>query len=319
MKFPLWLSASDGNLYILFFVLMYHEEENYTWLKWLIGLFIAVVVLLVFRPFTTVKSTERGVVYKFGAVNSKLWEGLHFIIPLVESVKKIPITPQEMDLELPVAENGAITKDNQTIGANISIFYRFNDAEILDLAKNYGVDIVKQKVQKDTLEAFKQAIGQNTIFDVAQNQEKIRSQVKKMTNEKIGEYPVVIDDIKISNYDWSEEFDNQIASTMKIAQEAKQQEQQLKKVEIEAQQAVKKAEANKEAERLNAEAMELKGKGVRAYNDAITSNQRNMELEIQLKKLEIEKIKAEKWNGQYVPINNYGPIPVSRNRANQGE
>lgn len=298
---------------------MYHEEENYTWLKWVIGLFVAVVVLVAFRPFTTVKSTERGVVYKFGAVNSKLWEGLHFVIPFVESVKKIPITPQEMDLELPVAENGAITKDNQTIGANISIFYRFNDAEILDLAKNYGVDIVKQKVQKDTLEAFKQAIGQNTIFDVAQNQEKIRSQVKKMTNEKIGEYPVVIDDIKISNYDWSEEFDNQIASTMKIAQEAKQQEQQLKKVEIEAQQAVKKAEANKEAERLNAEAMELKGKGVRAYNDAITSNQRNMELEIQLKKLEIEKIKAEKWNGQYVPINNYGPIPVSRNRANQGE
>lgn len=44
-----------------------------------------------------------------------------------------------------------------------------------------------------------------------------------------------------------------------------------------------------------------------------------MELEIELKKLEIEKIKAEKWNGQYVPINNYGPIPVSRNRANQGE
>ena len=296
-----------------------NKEENYTWLKWLIGLFVAVVVLVAFRPFTTVKSTERGVVYKFGAVNSKLWEGLHFVIPFVESVKKIPITPQEMDLELPVAENGAITKDNQTIGANISIFYRFNDAEILDLAKNYGVDIVKQKVQKDTLEAFKQAIGQNTIFDVAQNQEKIRSQVKKMTNEKIGEYPVVIDDIKISNYDWSEEFDNQIASTMKIAQEAKQQEQQLKKVEIEAQQAVKKAEANKEAERLNAEAMELKGKGGRAYNDAITSNQRNMELEIQLKKLEIEKIKAEKWNGQYVPINNYGPIPVSRNRANQGE
>lgn len=296
-----------------------YKEENYTWLKWLIGLFIAVVLLVAFRPFTTVKSTERGVVYKFGAVNSKLGEWLHFVIPFVESVKKIPITPQEMDLELPVAENGAITKDNQTIGANISIFYRFNDAEILDLAKNYGVDIVKQKVQKDTLEAFKQAIGQNTIFDVAQNQEKIRSQVKKMTNEKIGEYPVVIDDIKISNYDWSEEFDNQIASTMKIAQEAKQQEQQLKKVEIEAQQAVKKAEANKEAERLNAEAMELKGKGVRAYNDAITSNQRNMELEIQLKKLEIEKIKAEKWNGQYVPINNYGPIPVSRNRANQGE
>ena len=67
----MWLSASDGNLHILFFILMY-KEENYTWLKWLIGLFVAVVVLVAFRPFTTVKSTERGIVYKFGAVNSKL-------------------------------------------------------------------------------------------------------------------------------------------------------------------------------------------------------------------------------------------------------
>ena len=77
---------------------MYDEEKNYTWLKWLIGLFVAVVVLVAFRPFTTVKSTERGVVYKFGAVNSKLGEGLHFVIPFVESVKKIPIIPQQMEI-----------------------------------------------------------------------------------------------------------------------------------------------------------------------------------------------------------------------------
>lgn len=44
---------------------------------------------------------------------------------------------------------------------------------------------------------------------------------------------------------------------------------------------------------------------MKAYNDAITSNQKNMELEIELKKLEIEKIKAKRWNGEYVPINNY--------------
>lgn len=218
-----------------------------------------------------------------------------------------------------VWDGGAITKDNQTIGADITVFYKFPDAEILNIARNFGTEVLQQKIKKDTIEAFKQAIGSKTIFDVAQTQEEIRAKVKEVAVAKIGSYPIIIDDIKVSNYDWSEQFDQQIAQTMKIAQEAKQQEQQLKKVEIEAQQAVKKAEANKEAERLNAEAMELKGKGVKAYNDSITSNQRNMELEIELKKLEIEKIKAEKWNWQYVPINNYGPIPVSRNRANQGE
>jgi hypothetical protein len=218
-----------------------------------------------------------------------------------------------------VGDNGAITKDNQTIGADMTVFYKFPDTEILNIARNFGTEVLQQKIKKDTTEAFKQSIGSITIFDVAKDQEAIRAKVKEVAIAKLGTYPIVIDDIKISNYDWSQQFDDQIAQTMKIAQEAKQQEQQLKKVEIEAQQAVKKAEANKEAERLNAEAMELKGKGVKAYNDAITSNQRNMELEIQLKKLEIEKIKAEKWNGEYVPINNYGPIPVSWNKANQGE
>lgn len=290
---------------------MYHEEENYTWLKWLIGLIITVVLLAVVRPFTIVKSTERAIVYKFGAVSSKLGEGLHFVIPFVESVKKIPITPQQMEINISVWENGAITKDNQTIGANMTVFYKFSESELINIAKNFWIEVLEQKIRKDTIEAFKQAIGNITIFEVAKDQENIRTKVKEVAVSKIGNYPIIIDDIKISNYDWSQQFDDQIAQTMQIAQEAKQQEQQLKKVEIEAQQAVKKAEANKEAERLNAEAMELKGKGVKAYNDAITSNQRNMELEIQLKKLEIEKIKAEKWNWQYVPINNYWPIPVS--------
>lgn len=290
---------------------MYHEEENYTWLKWVIGLIITVVLLAVVRPLTIVKSTERAIVYKFGAVSSKLGEGLHFIIPFVESVKKIPITPQQMEINISVWENGAITKDNQTIGANMTVFYKFSESELINIAKNFWIEVLEQKIRKDTIEAFKQAIGNITIFEVAKDQENIRTKVKEVAVSKIGNYPIIIDDIKISNYDWSQQFDDQIAQTMQIAQEAKQQEQQLKKVEIEAQQAVKKAEANKEAERLNAEAMELKGKGVKAYNDAITSNQRNMELEIQLKKLEIEKIKAEKWNWQYVPINNYWPIPVS--------
>jgi hypothetical protein len=45
---------------------------------------------------------------------------------------------------------------------------------------------------------------------------------------------------------------------MEIAQQAKQQEQELKKIEISAQQQVVQAEANRQAEKLNAEALELK-------------------------------------------------------------
>gem|GEM_PF-5576173 len=64
--------------------------------------------------------------------------------------------------------------------------------------------------------------------------------------------------MKLSNFDRSDAFDAQIAETMQIAQQAKQKEQEVKVTELEAQKIVKQAEANKQAEALNADAMALK-------------------------------------------------------------
>ncbi len=284
-----------------------------------IFIFAVFLIVLIEWPIVSINSTERWIVYRRWAVVWQLWEGLHFITPFADSVKTVKITPTQLEINIPVAAAWAITKDNQTIGADISIFFKYKESELINISKNYWFNVLNEKLQKDTIEAFKQVVWQYTIFDVAYKQEEIRVKVLEATIAKIASYPTKVDDIKISNYDWSESFDQQIALTMQIAQEAKQQEQQLKKVEIEAQQAVKKAEANKQAEALNAEALELKWEWIRKYNQAITSNPKNMELEIRLKELEIEKLRVEKRNGIYVPINNYWPIPVSTNTYNQGQ
>lgn len=91
-------------------------------------------------------------------------------------------------------------------------------------------------------------------------------------------------------------------------------------VEAEAQKQVKQASAKLEAEKLNAEAIKVKaqaeadakrleGEGIAAYNKLIAKNQ---ELEIRLKELEIEKIKAERWDGRevanYIPLTAAGGI-----------
>lgn len=178
--------------------------------------------------------------------------------PFFDSVKMVPIVPTTMEVDVPVNSQGAISKDNQTIGANMTMFYRFDEKQLVNIAKNYGFDMLKTKAQRDLNESFKQVIGTYTIFDVAPKQEEIRIATIKALKEKIGDYPIYVDDVKITNYDWSDEFDAQIALTMTIAQESKQQEQQLKKIEISAQQQVVQAEANKQAEALNAEAMKLK-------------------------------------------------------------
>jgi regulator of protease activity HflC (stomatin/prohibitin superfamily) len=275
------------------------------------GIIVAVLVLTNF-PVVTIKSTERGIVYRWSEVQETVLEDwLHIIMPFADEVRKVNITPSQLDINVPVGNQGAITRDNQTIGADMVVFYRFKESELINIAKNYGYDVLTSKIQKDVNESFKQVIGQYTIFDVAVKQEDIRQEMISGARLKLGDYPIVIEDVKVSNYDWSDEFDKQIATTMTIAQETKQQEQELKKVEITAQKKVKEAEANRQAEVLNAEAMKVKGEGIRDYNAAITANPRNMELEIKLKQLEIEKLRVERWNGQYVPVNHYWPIPVS--------
>lgn len=272
--------------------------------------FLAAIVVLVQRPFVTIKSTERWVVYRRWAVVWTLDQGLSVVVPFADSVKKVSIVPTTMAIDVPVSNQWAITKDNQTIGADITVFYRFDSAKLVEIAKNFGFEVLKAKIEKDTMEAFKQVIGNYTIFDVAQKQDEIRGKVKLAVVEKIWAYPIKMDDIKISNYDWSDEFDAQIALTMKIAQESKQQEQELNKIKISAQQQVVQAQANFDAEKLNAEAQKVKWQWVADYNAAIVENPKNMALQIELKKLEIEKILAEKWNGVRVPANNYWPIPV---------
>lgn len=270
---------------------------------WLIAFFSA--------PIGTIDSTQRGIVYQLWEVqDTVLAPWFYMLFPFINTVKKVSITPQTVEVNIPVWAQGSITKDNQTIGTDLMVFYRYKATELTNAARNYGFELLKQKVVKDVTEAFKQTIGTYTIFDVAQKQEEIRTKFIEAVKAKVGDYPLFIDDIKVSNYDWSDEFDAQIALTMKIAQESKQQEQELKKIEISAQQQVVQAKANKEAAALNAEAKELEGKGIAAYNEAITQDPKNMTLQITLKQLEIEKILAEKRNGVRVPANNYWPIPV---------
>jgi regulator of protease activity HflC (stomatin/prohibitin superfamily) len=183
--------------------------------------------------------------------------------------------------------------------------------------KNYGISKIEQLLKTATEEVFKIAIGQYNIFELPLNQENIRNICYNELCGKMVNYPVKIIDVRIINYDWSDEFDKQIAATMQKAQEVKQKEQELKITEFEAQKRVKDAEANKQAlitiaegekesVRLTSEAKVLQGEAIRKYNSAIAQN---IDIELKLKALEIEKIKAEKWNGQYVPTNNYAPIP----------
>lgn len=280
---------------------------------------LIIFTILLFRPFEIVRAGNIGVVLTLGKVTGTSNPGLVWVVPMFQKVVCVTTQPIQVDQKIDVGPSGAITKDNQTVGASMTFFYRYKPELMKSVYQDYGIDRLTNIVMTSGTECFKSEIGGHAIFDIPINQAKIQAAVLANIRSKLVSYPLEITELKIVNYDWSEEFDKQIQETMHRAQQVKQKEQELLITEQEAQKKVKLATADKEAlittaegekaaALLRADAKAAEGAGIKQYNQAV---QANMELELKIRALEIERIKAEKWNGQYVATNNYGPIPVT--------
>lgn len=294
------------------------------WVLIILGLFLFWLV----GPAQFIDSGKRGLRFTMGALdNTELDEGLNWKMPFFQRIEELTIQPQELSFTIEVGPDAAISSDNQSIGATITIFYKYKKGELVTLRRDVGVDNLRQILVKTATENFKQAIGKSTIFNIASNQEAIRTSINEMTKANMSSYPVMVTELKVINYDWSDAFEKQIEETMTKAQQVKQKEQDLLITEQEAQKQVKNAEAAKTAmittaegkfisDSLLAKAKAVEGEGIRKYNEAV---QKNMELEIKLRELAIEQTKAEKWDGRYVPTNNYGPIPLETGALQPGK
>ena len=285
----------------------------------IIGATISGFVLLAINPCVIIDSTERGLMFNWGAIQPEaMGQGIHWRTPIAQHVEKVTILPIQLDHKVQVNSDGAITKDNQTIGADLTVFYKYKEAELVKMWKDYGISNIENIITQTLRESFKAVIGQYDIFKLPLVQDEIRGNTWNELQKKLSGYPIEVTELKVVNYDWSDAFDTQIQQTMERAQQVKQKEQELLIAEQEAQKQVKKAEAEKtstitiaegakEAARLNAEAKALEGEGIRKYNESVATN---WEIELKKMQLNIELQRVEKWNGQYVPVNNYGPIPV---------
>jgi regulator of protease activity HflC (stomatin/prohibitin superfamily) len=284
-----------------------------------IALIVGIAFLLAASGAKVIPSDSRGLRFTFGAISQQaLKPGLHFNIPLAQNIKTVTIRPLEVNTKIEVNSDGAITKDNQTIGSEIALFYIYKEDALPLMWKDFGEEKLKSIALKSTTESFKAQVGRYDIFELPLSQDSIRLKTLKQIRSMVANYPITITELKITNYDWSDDFDAQIKETMNRSQQVKQKEQELLITEQESQKVVKKAEADKTAlittaegekaaAELRAEAKALEGEGIRKYNESIA---KTIELEIKLRQLKIEEIKAERWNGQFVPTNNYGPIPV---------
>jgi len=291
------------------------------------------IALCVFWPFKVIGPTERGVIKTFGDVRETILEpGLKVKIPIVQKVTTYDLTPIIIKVDVPMGEDGAVSKDKQTIGVNGSVIWKYDETRIVQLAKSYGSEsALASQIRVTVINIIKQTIGRYDIDAIVQDQSAIAQAARSRMIQEFTNWPITIDVVNLDNWDWSEDYDQMIKQTVAMQQATQRAAAELLMIEQQAQQQIKKATAEAEAKAAeadgrrraaeldaaatiakakgDAESRRIEGEGIAAYNRSIAST---LDTQRALRQLDIAMKEAERWDGRrvptYVPLNPTGGI-----------
>ena len=261
------------------------------------GVIALLVIVTVINSCTVISPNERGVKVTLGQVEGDVLQpGMQFHAPFITKIRCFRLEPKTYEVSFSCGNDGAITKDMQTVGSTVAVRYVYDERRIMDIVTRYLNDSVIQSAMRDNVKAsLKETVGQYSIYDLVEKQNEVTGRVAEAMLTRMADYPIDISQTTITNWDWSDDFDKQIKETANRAQEVKKAEQDLKLAEQQAQKQVKEAEAKK----VEADAL--------AYYNAKVAQ--NYQVEIKLKELEIELERAKKWDGRQVP--EYVPLTAA--------
>ncbi len=258
-----------------------------TFLKIILPIIIValIIVAFFFKGYVIVEPGYRGVSVLLGAVNPKvLNEGFHLKIPFIQEV-----VPLDVQVQKAQSEETASSKDLQTVNAVIAVNYRLDPAKVNKLYQELRLSYKDRIVDPAVAESLKAVTAQYTAEELISKRSEVSSKVKAILSEKLSTYYMKLDEINITEFKFSDEFNAAIEQKQIAEQQALKASLDLQRIEVEAQQQIAQARAEAEALKLQ--------------KDQVTP-----EL-VELRKIEAQLEAIKKWDGKLPTVTGNGAIP----------
>lgn len=215
----------------------------------------AFVIFLLFLSVRIIPAGYKGVQLTWGAVeDTVLSEGLHFIVPFKNSVKNINVQIQKEEV---VAS--AASSDLQSVNVQLAVNYRPISSEVNSLYREVGIDYGERIVDPAIQEMVKAATASYTAEELIGKRAEVKEDIKENLKKRLGDYAIILEDISITNFSFSKEFNKSIESKQTAEQNALKAENDLRRIEVEAKQQITRAEAEAETIRIQASAIKEQG------------------------------------------------------------
>ncbi|MCC5634533.1 prohibitin family protein [Nostoc sp. CHAB 5844] len=227
------------------------------------------LITIFLTPCVIVNAGERGVLMKFGEVQEQiLGEGLHLIIPIVNTVEKLSVRVQKQAIS-----TEASSKDLQDVFTDVALNWHIMPEEVNIIFQQIGnqENIITRIINPAVEEVLKAIIAQYTAEEIITKRGAVKLGLDQALTTRLRSYHIAVDDISLVHVHFSERFGEAV--------EAKQiAEQEAKKAEFLALKAAREAEAKVNLAKGEAETYRLLRNGL------------TTEL--------LQKQAIEKWNGK---------------------
>ena len=221
-------------------------------------LLILALAAIIFSPFVIVNAGERGVVMQFGKVQDRvLPEGLHLIIPIVNTVKNLSVRVQKQEIS---AE--ASSKDLQEVFTDVALNWHIIPAEANATFQQIGDEraVVERIINPAVEEVLKAVIAEYTAEEIITKRGEVKAGVDEALTTRLTNYHIGVDDISLVHVHFSQRFSDAVEAKQIAEQEAKKAGFVVLRALKEAEAKVREARA--EAIRKKAEAAAAAGGGV---------------------------------------------------------
>jgi prohibitin 2 len=244
-----------------------------------LGTFIFIIIILA-ESVVIVQAGHRGVVLYLGAVENRvLGEGMHFIVPFAEQVIQLEVRTLKYQAEASAASN-----DLQEVQTVIALNYHIDPNDANAIFQQLGADYSDRIIAPTIQESVKASVAKFNAEELITKRETAKGVIADAIRNTLSHRNIVVETVFITDFKFSQAFADQIEQKVVAFQKYLTEQNNLRAIQVIANQTVVQAEAQARANIAKANG---ESQAIRIINEQLRQNPQYLQWQ-----------GINRWNGQ---------------------
>jgi len=202
-----------------------------------------VIIVFMFESVVVVEAGHRGVVLYVGAVENRvLGEGIHFIIPFAEQVVQLEVRTLKFQADATAASN-----DLQEVQTTIALNYHISSSQANIIYQQLGADYADRIIAPTIQESVKASVAKFNAEELITKRATAKALIAQTIGNTLSARNIVVETVFITDFKFSQAFANQVESKVVAFQKFLTEQNNLKAIQVIANQTVVQALATARA------------------------------------------------------------------------